>query len=115
MKYQNDILDIPLPISSGDTQQMAMVRQFLECRARLNDSKINNRLLHELVFKYSELEKEESQIISSRRVLMNRLAFEKDAVFFYLESQVMISIQEIFQAGIEGRNRFFANGMALRV
>ena len=57
MKYQNDILDIPLPISSGDTKQMAMVRQFLECRARLNDSKINNRLLHELVFKYSELER----------------------------------------------------------
>jgi sigma-B regulation protein RsbU (phosphoserine phosphatase) len=34
-----------------------MVCQLLECRAKLNDSRINNRLLHELVFKYSVLEK----------------------------------------------------------
>ena len=41
----------------GDRQRISTVRQLLECRARLNDSKINNRLLHELVFKYSALEK----------------------------------------------------------
>ncbi len=57
MTYEDDILNYPQPISSGDTQWMSAVRQLLECRARLKDSKINNRLLHELVFKYSELEK----------------------------------------------------------
>jgi len=57
MRYEEDILNDPRPISPGDTQWMSAVRQLLECRARLKDSKINNRLLHELVFKYSELEK----------------------------------------------------------
>ena len=57
MRYEDDILNYPQPISPRDTQQMSAVRQLLECRARLKDSKINNRLLHELVFKYSELEK----------------------------------------------------------
>jgi sigma-B regulation protein RsbU (phosphoserine phosphatase) len=38
-------------------QRISTVQQLLECRARLNDSKINNRLLHELVFKYSALER----------------------------------------------------------
>ena len=57
MRYEDDLLNYPQPISPRDTQQMSAVRQLLECRARLKDSKINNRLLHELVFKYSELEK----------------------------------------------------------
>ncbi|MDX2496308.1 MAG: SpoIIE family protein phosphatase [Desulfobacterales bacterium] len=57
MRYEDDILNNPLPISSQDTQQLSIVRQLLECRAKLKDSEINNRLLHELVFKYSELEK----------------------------------------------------------
>jgi len=50
-------LNTPLPISPQDTQQLSRVRQLLECRAKLKDSEINNRLLHELIFKYSELEK----------------------------------------------------------
>ena len=57
MTYEDDLLNYPQPISPRDTQWMSAVRQLLECRARLKDSKINNRLLHELVFKYSELEK----------------------------------------------------------
>jgi len=57
MTYEDDLLNYPHPISPRDTQWMSAVRQLLECRARLKDSKINNRLLHELVFKYSELEK----------------------------------------------------------
>jgi len=57
MTYEDDLLNYPQPIGPGDTQWMSAVRQLLECRARLKDSKINNRLLHELVFKYSELEK----------------------------------------------------------
>ena len=57
MTYEDDILNYPQPIGPGDTLWMSAVRQLLECRARLKDSKINNRLLHELVFKYSELEK----------------------------------------------------------
>ena len=56
MRYEDDILNNPLPISPQDTQQLSIVRQLLECRAKLKDSEINNRLLHELVFKYSELE-----------------------------------------------------------
>ena len=57
MRYEDDILNTPLPISPQDTQQLFRVRQLLECRANLKDSEINNKLLHELVFKYSELEK----------------------------------------------------------
>ena len=57
MKYKDDIRNTPQPDSPGDTQQMSAIWQFLECRAKLSDSKINNRLLHELVFKYSVLEK----------------------------------------------------------
>ena len=57
MKYEDDILHSPQPISPGDTQRMSTVRQLLEYRAKLKDSEINNRLLFELVFKYSELEK----------------------------------------------------------
>ena len=57
MTYEDDLLNYPQPIGPGNTQWMSAVRQLLECRARLKDSKINNRLLHELVFKYSELEK----------------------------------------------------------
>ncbi len=57
MKYEDDILDTLQPISPRDTQRMSTVRQLLEYRAKLKDSEINNRLLHELVFKYAELEK----------------------------------------------------------
>ena len=57
MTYEDDILNYPQPIGPGDTLWMSAVRQLLECRARLKDSKINNRLLQGLVFKYSELEK----------------------------------------------------------
>ena len=57
MRYEDDILNNPLPISPQDTQQLSIVRQLLECRAKLKDSEINNQLLQELVFKYSELEK----------------------------------------------------------
>jgi sigma-B regulation protein RsbU (phosphoserine phosphatase) len=57
MRYEDDIFNTPLPISPKDTQQLSGVRQLLEYRAKLKDSEINNQLLHELVFKYSELEK----------------------------------------------------------
>ncbi len=57
MKYEDDISNTPQSIRPRDRQRMFTVRQLLECRAKLNDSEINNRLLHELVFKYSELEK----------------------------------------------------------
>ena len=57
MRDKDDIFNYSQPISPWDTQRMSTVRQLLECHAKLNDSKINNRLLHELVFNYSELEK----------------------------------------------------------
>jgi len=45
----------------------------LECRAKLNDSKINNRLLHELILKYSALEKK-------LKSLNRELTFKQDLI-----------------------------------
>ena len=57
MRYEDDIIGTPHPICLQDRQQLSTVRQHLECRARLTDSEINNRLLHDLILKFSELEK----------------------------------------------------------
>jgi sigma-B regulation protein RsbU (phosphoserine phosphatase) len=57
MTCEDDLLDAPQPVNSADAQQLSLIRQLLECRARLSDSRINNRLLQELIFKYSALEK----------------------------------------------------------
>jgi sigma-B regulation protein RsbU (phosphoserine phosphatase) len=57
MTYEDDLLDASQPISPADRQRLSLIRQLLECRARLSDSRINNRLLQELIFKYSALEK----------------------------------------------------------
>jgi len=57
MKYKDDILNTRQSDSARDAQSLTLIRQLLEYRARLNDSRINNRLLQQLVFKYSEMEK----------------------------------------------------------
>jgi phosphoserine phosphatase RsbU/P len=73
MRYEDDTLNCPLSISPEDTQRMSAIRQLLECRAKLNDSKINNRLLHELVFKYSELEKKLQTLYLELTVKQDRI------------------------------------------
>jgi sigma-B regulation protein RsbU (phosphoserine phosphatase) len=76
MRYEDDILNDPRPIGPGDTQRMSAIRELLECRARINDHKINNRLLHELVFKYSELEKKLQTL--NRELIVKQNRIEKD-------------------------------------
>jgi len=56
-----------------DVKRTSTVWQLLECRAKLNDSRINNRLLHELVFKYSVLEKR-------LKALNRELTFRQDRI-----------------------------------
>ena len=69
-------MNTPLPISPQDTQQLSRVRQLLECRAKLKDSEINNQLLHELVFKYSELEKKLQNL--NRELTVKQERIEQD-------------------------------------
>jgi sigma-B regulation protein RsbU (phosphoserine phosphatase) len=71
MKYEDDIPTPPQPIGHRDRNRLSMIRQLIECRARLNDSRINNRLLQELIIKYSELEKKLKALNSE---LMSRQA-----------------------------------------
>jgi sigma-B regulation protein RsbU (phosphoserine phosphatase) len=52
------------------------VRQLLECRAKFKDSEINNQLLHELVFKYSELEKKLQNL--NRELTVKQERIEQD-------------------------------------
>jgi sigma-B regulation protein RsbU (phosphoserine phosphatase) len=73
MKYEDHIRNIAQADDSEDTQRMSTVWQLLECRARLNDSKINNRLLHELILKYSVLEKK-------LKALNRELTFKQDLI-----------------------------------
>ena len=57
MKYEDNMVKSFRPNTAGNKERISKVWQLLECRAKLNDSRINNRLLHELVFKYSVLER----------------------------------------------------------
>jgi len=76
MKYKDDILNIPQATVARDAQQSSLIRQLLECRARLNDSRINNRLLQQLVFKYSELEKKLKTL--NRELMLKQDRIEQD-------------------------------------
>lgn len=73
MKCADHSRNTPQANGSKDTQRMSTVWQLLECRAKLNDSKINNRLLHELIFKYSVLEKK-------LKALNRELTFKQDRI-----------------------------------
>jgi len=73
MKYEDNIVNTFQPSIAGDEQLTSTVWQLLECRAKLNDSRVNNRLLHELVFKYSVLEKK-------LKALNRELTFKQDRI-----------------------------------
>jgi sigma-B regulation protein RsbU (phosphoserine phosphatase) len=73
MKYEGRTGNIPKSNNAKDTQRMSTVWQLLECRAMLNDRKINNRLLRELIFKYFVLEKK-------LKALNRELIFKQDLI-----------------------------------
>jgi sigma-B regulation protein RsbU (phosphoserine phosphatase) len=75
MKYKDDVLNTLQPLRAWDTQ-LSLIRQLLESRARLNDSRINNRLLQQLVFKYSELEKKLKTL--NRELIIKQERIEQD-------------------------------------
>lgn len=76
MKYKDDVLNTLQPLRAWDTQQLSLIRQLLESRARFNDSRINNRLLQQLVFKYSELEKKLKTL--NRELIIKQERIEQD-------------------------------------
>jgi sigma-B regulation protein RsbU (phosphoserine phosphatase) len=76
MIYRDDILNTPQSIDSRDKHQLSQIRQLLECRARLSDSRINNRLLHELIFKYSALEKKLKTL--NRELMIKQQRIDQD-------------------------------------
>jgi len=73
MKYEDNMVNTLRPNIAGNKQRNSAVRQLLEYRAKLNDSRINNRLLHELIFKYSVLEKK-------LKALNQELTFKQDRI-----------------------------------
>jgi len=59
-------------------QRISTIRQLLEYRAKLHDSKTNNRLLHQLILKYSDLEKKQKAL--NRELTVKQNLIEKDLV-----------------------------------
>ena len=79
MKYDDKMVNTFNPYISGDKKRMSTVWQLLECRAKLNDRRINNRLLHELIFKYSELEKKLKTLNQELTVKQERIEQDLEA------------------------------------
>jgi sigma-B regulation protein RsbU (phosphoserine phosphatase) len=73
MKFENDLSKLFRLISSKDPGDTYLVRQLLEYRAAIKDRELNNRLLRELVHKYSAAEKKLKKLNLELRLKQERI------------------------------------------